>query len=105
MQMEDKNRRYSLIIGVNLNQISYKKGGSMKTKKMGKKLALSKTTIANLEQNVLSAVRGGITVTEPRGGCNTWHPICVTKPEYHCQTQLSFCICPATEDCELTSRC
>ncbi len=77
----------------------------MKTKKLGKKLALSKTTIANLEQNVLSAVRGGMPKTEPRGGCNTWHPICVTKPVYLCQTQLSFCICEGTLDCEVTFRC
>ena len=77
----------------------------MKTKKLGKQLALSKTTIANLEQNVLSAVRGGYNETELWGGCNTWHPICVSKPAALCQTQLSFCICEATLDCEVTFRC
>jgi hypothetical protein len=93
MQMEDKNRRYSLTFGANLNQIFYNKGGSMKTKKLSKKLVFSKTTIANMEQNELSAVRGGYLETEPMGGCNTWPPICFTKPEYDCHSQISFCIC------------
>jgi hypothetical protein len=96
--MEDIETRYSLIFGANLNQIFYKTGGSMKTKKMGKKLALSKTTIANLEQNMLSAVRGGYNETKPMGGCNSWPPICVTRPAVLCQSQISFCICEATED-------
>jgi natural product precursor len=96
MQMEDKNRRYSLIFGANLNQIFYKTGGSMKTKKLGKKLALSKATIANLEQNELSAVRGGYYYTEFWGGCNSWHPVCFTKPEQHCLTQISICHCTKT---------
>jgi len=79
----------------------------MKTKKLGEKLALSKITIANLEQNMLSAVRGGYNETEPRTGCNTWHPACPTKPAALCQSQLSFCICIATEDegCEITFKC
>ena len=78
----------------------------MKTKKRVKKLTLSKITIANLEQNVLSAVRGGFNETEPGGGCNTWHPICATKPVFLCHTQISFCICEATiENCEITLIC
>jgi hypothetical protein len=78
----------------------------MKTKKRVKKLTLSKITIANLEQNVLSAVRGGFYETKPRGGCNTWNPICATEPAFLCHTQLSFCICEETiEDCETKLIC
>jgi hypothetical protein len=77
----------------------------MKTKKLGKKLAFSKITVANLEQNMLNAVRGGYHETEPMGGCNTWPPACPTKPAFLCQSQLSFCICVATEDCEPTFKC
>ena len=77
----------------------------MKTKKLSKKLAFSKTTIANLEQKTLSAVRGGYNETEPLAGCNTWPPLCYTKPAALCQSQLSFCICLQTEDCEITFKC
>lgn len=65
----------------------------MKPKKMSKRLTLSKTTIINLDQKEQNAVKGGIPETEIRGGCTSWHPICVTQPAIICQTQLSVCKC------------
>lgn len=73
----------------------------MKTKKLENKLVLSKSTIANLEHKALSAVKGGYWETEIWTGCNTWHPICYTRPAWDCQTQESVCICiaPTEFDC------
>lgn len=67
------------------------KGGTMKTKKLNKKLTLSKATIANLEQNEQSAVRAGYHDTEFHTGCFTWHPVCETRPDTMCVTQLTVC--------------
>jgi natural product precursor len=61
----------------------------MKTKKLGKKLSLSKATIANLEHNELKSVKGGYYATKLWGGCTTWHPICFTEPAYRCQPEFS----------------
>jgi hypothetical protein len=70
----------------------------MKKRKLGKKLVLGKSTVANLMQNELRAVRGGYLETELMGGCTTWHPICFTKPVQQCQTQISVCR-PCSFDC------
>ena len=59
----------------------------MKPRKLGKKLALSKTTIVNLEQKEQGAVKGGYWHTECNEGCRTWHPVCFTMP-YDCSIIL-----------------
>lgn len=72
----------------------------MKTKKMVKKIILSKTTIANLEHSEQAAVKGGYWKTELFGGCTSWHPVCFTMPAYKCNTELSIC-----EPCIVTLNC
>ena len=72
----------------------------MKTKKLNKKLTLSKITVAHLGNNEKSAVKGGYWATELHTGCTSWHPVCFTKPVWECNTQLSVCKCiPPTEIC------
>lgn len=52
----------------------------MKTKKVNKKLELSKATIATLTTKSLQNLKGGYYYTELWGGdyCRTWHPECPT---------------------------
>jgi hypothetical protein len=75
----------------------------MRSKRLNKKLTLGKTTVANLGHHEQSAVRGGYWATEIAGGCKTWHPNCFTLPEFACNTDISVCLCPVTED--ITCRC
>lgn len=64
----------------------------MKPKKPGRKLALSKTTVANLEAKEQNAAKGGYLETEINTGCGTWHPICYTMPESDCYDTIPpFC--------------
>jgi hypothetical protein len=56
----------------------------MKPKKPGRKLALSKTTIANLEAKQQNAFFNDTATTEIYTGCGTWHPACPTMPEWEC---------------------
>ncbi len=72
----------------------------MNTKKLSKKLDLSKMTIVNLDHKDLSNVKGGYYATKLWGMCGTWHPICFTAPAYACQTQFSVC-----EPCYETLAC
>ena len=62
----------------------------MNTKKPGKKLTISKTTIANLEHNELSAVRGGCWPTAINTNCASWHPICITQPAIYCPPDITI---------------
>ena len=55
----------------------------MKTKKINKKLALHKSTIAVLQDIEKGAVKGGYLPTEFYEYCKTWHPVCETRP-YTC---------------------
>jgi len=73
----------------------------MKPKKPGRKLALSKTTVANLEAKEQKAAKGGYLETAIDTGCGTWHPICYTMPEFECDhtippfctRRISVCAC------------
>ncbi len=68
----------------------------MKTKKLDKKLTLSKVTVVNLENDEQRAVRGGYYPTRNYGTCFTWNPMCPTQPVYDCHV-----LCPAsgTDSC------
>lgn len=65
----------------------------MKSKKLGKKLTLSKTTVANLEAKDQNAVKGGYWATEINTGCGSWHPACPTMPEWECPWASEFPFC------------
>jgi hypothetical protein len=75
----------------------------MKSKRLNKKLTLGKITVANLGHGEQGAVKGGYWKTEIMGGCTSWHPVCPTLPEAKCNTDISVCLCPASED--ITCRC
>jgi hypothetical protein len=61
----------------------------MKTKKITVKLTLNKSTVAVLGQEQQSAVKGGYLRTNLFLGCNTWNPICPTKPAGPCPIQTN----------------
>lgn len=63
----------------------------MKSKRPNKKLSFNKTTVASLANREQGGIRGGYNETELWGTCNTWHPICVTKPIPHCPFTLDTC--------------
>lgn len=69
----------------------------MKPRKLGKKLALGKTTIVNLEQKDQNAVKGGYWATEFYGDCTSWHPVCYTRPETPC-SELYRCPLPLSDE-------
>jgi hypothetical protein len=56
-----------------------KKENNMKTKKLEKKLVLTKATVVNLESKDMNALRGGC-YTMPMG-CNTEYLVC-TNPKF-----------------------
>ena len=77
----------------------------MKAKKLGKKLTLSKTTIANLDQQEQRTAKAGYVATKIAifGGCDSWMPLCYTKPVAQCVTIFSACeVCLETYTCAYT---
>lgn len=86
--MKECNERYYLIYTANSDQISNKKEGYMKTKKIGRKLALNKKTIAGLNTEKLSKVIGAKDITKSGPG----EPCC--QPDTHGgYTGCTVCIC------------
>lgn len=64
----------------------------MKTKKITSKLTLNKATVAVLGQDQQNAAKGGYYYTKLNGGalCNTWDPICPTRPDYLCSRICTY---------------
>ena len=59
----------------------------MKTKKLTKKLTLSKATIAMLDNKEKGNVKGGYLNTNFLDDCYTWDPVCPTLPQQTCRFQ------------------
>lgn len=73
----------------------------MKTKKMGKKLSLNKTTISTLANNQLNLVKGGQLIFESENMClDTVYHTCVMSCSPNNCTAQTICIpCLETETC------
>jgi hypothetical protein len=80
----------------------------MKTKKMNKKLALSKVTITNLDQTFLKAVRGGVATDII---CDTQYDLscrlnpCTSAPTFGsvCSPTVRNCTTNAYQSCVIVN--
>ncbi len=66
----------------------------MKPKKITKKLALNKSTVAILDNDQKIAIKGGYFYTRIGvANCRTYHPVCVTMPAALCMPLSKDVIC------------